>query len=57
MVPEQDEKMVKMFLLGLWQEWRKLKGLPIVEPYAEAYLGRTHGSHAGAGMLEGAEHP
>jgi hypothetical protein len=50
-------KMVKMFLLGLWKEWRKLEGLPVVEPYAEAYLGRTHGDHAGAGMLEGAEHP
>jgi len=44
-------KMVKMFLLELWQEWRKLEGLPVVEPYSEAYLGRTHGDHAGAASV------
>lgn len=40
--------MVKMFLLEFWKEWRQLEGLPIVEPYAEVYLGRKHGDHGGS---------
>jgi hypothetical protein len=39
--------MAKMFLLELWKEWRLLEGLPIVDPYSEAYLGRKHGDHKG----------
>ena len=34
--------MVKMFLAQFWEEWRKLKGLPVRPPYAEEYLGRKH---------------
>lgn len=34
--------MIKMFLLDLWREWRGVEGLPIVPPYAEEKLGRTH---------------
>jgi hypothetical protein len=40
--------MVKMFLLEFWKEWRNLEELPIVESYAEAYLGRRHGDHGGS---------
>jgi hypothetical protein len=31
--------MVKMFLLDLWLEWRKIEKLPISKPYSEAKLG------------------
>lgn len=34
--------MVKMFLLDLWKEWRKIEGLPVGESYAEAKLGLRH---------------
>lgn len=34
---------VKMFLLALWEEWRRVENLPIVAPYAEAKLGMKHG--------------
>lgn len=34
--------MVKMFLLDLWKEWRKLEGLEVRVPYAEEYLNRIH---------------
>lgn len=40
--------MVKMFLLEFWKEWRQLEGLPVVDTYAEAYLGRKHGDHGGS---------
>lgn len=39
--------MIKMFLMEFWKEWRTLEGLPTPDPYAEAYLGRTHGDHGG----------
>ena len=32
--------MVKMFLVDLWQAWRKLEGLPVREAYAVEYLGK-----------------
>ena len=38
--------MVKMFLLELWMQWRKIEELPIVPSYAEAKLGIKHGDHA-----------
>ena len=41
--------MVKAFLLELYKQWRPLEGLPVVPPYAEAVLGRTHGDHGGMG--------
>jgi hypothetical protein len=31
--------MLKIFLANLWNEWRKIEGLPIVPSYAEAKLG------------------
>lgn len=35
--------MVKIFLLDLWREWRKLEGLPVYDPYHVAKLGlRDH---------------
>lgn len=43
-------KMVKMFLLELWKEWRAMEGLPVHESYAVAVLGRKHGDHGGAGV-------
>lgn len=46
--------MVKMFLLGLWKEWRTLEGLPTPDPYSEAKLGIKHGQHA---SLQQGEHP
>lgn len=39
-------KMIKMFLLDLWKEWRRLEGLKVVAPYSEAKLGLVHGEHA-----------
>jgi len=33
---------VKIFLQDLWLAWRKLEGLPITPPYAEAKLGLKH---------------
>ena len=38
--------MVKMFLIDLYTEWRRLEGLPVSLPYAEAKLGRQHGADA-----------
>lgn len=32
-------KVVKIFLQHLWVKWRTLEGLPVTEPYCEAYLG------------------
>lgn len=40
--------MVKIFLRDLWTTWRELEGLPVVPPYEEVYLDRTHGDHGGA---------
>jgi len=34
--------MIKMFLIDLHREWRKLEGLPVSVPYAEAKLGKIH---------------
>ena len=34
--------MVKMFVADLWEEWRKLRGLPGRPSYAEEYLGKVH---------------
>lgn len=42
--------MIKMLLLDIWRRWREYEGLPIVPPYAEAYLGHGHGQHAGSGL-------
>jgi hypothetical protein len=43
-------KMVKMFLLELWKQWRAAENLPVHPSYAEAVLGRVHGDHGGAGV-------
>lgn len=43
--------MVKAFLVDLYTEWRKLEGLPVVAPYAEAKLGIVHGEHASTAMM------
>lgn len=40
--------MIKAFLRELWKEWRIAEGLPVVDTYAEAYLGRRHGDHQGS---------
>lgn len=34
--------MLKMFLLHLWETWRRLEGLPVVPSYAEGKLGLGH---------------
>lgn len=34
--------MIKMFLIDLYNEWRKLEGLPVSPTYQEAKLGHTH---------------
>lgn len=35
---------VKMFLRDLWVNWRQVEGLPVTEPYEQAYLGKKeHG--------------
>jgi hypothetical protein len=34
--------MTKMFLKDLYPVWRSLEGLPVREPYQEAYLGHKH---------------
>lgn len=34
-------KTVKIFLSHLWEEWRKLEGLPTPEPYSFAIMGHT----------------
>lgn len=34
--------MIKMFLIDLYVDWRKLEGLPVSKPYAEDKLGRVH---------------
>ena len=36
-------KMVKLFLLDVWREWRTFEGLPVRESYQEQYLGHKHG--------------
>lgn len=36
--------MIKMLLLEVWSEWRKLEGLPVRENYQEEYLGHKHAS-------------
>lgn len=35
-------RMVKIFLVDLYTEWRKLEGLPVSAPYHEAKLGHVH---------------
>lgn len=35
--------MIKMFLIDLYEAWRKLEGLPVSEPYHVAKLGYSHG--------------
>jgi len=40
--------MIKAFLRELWEQWRIAEGLPVVDTYAEAYLGRRHGDHQGS---------
>jgi len=37
--------MVKMFLMDLYSEWRKIEGLPVEKPYHEAKLGLVHGEN------------
>lgn len=34
--------MIKMFLIDLHREWRRLEGLPVSEPYSVAKLGKVH---------------
>lgn len=34
--------MIKMFMLDLYVEWRKMNGLPVRPPYSEEYLGKVH---------------
>jgi hypothetical protein len=34
--------MIKIFLQDFYVAWRTLEGLPVREPYAEEYLGKTH---------------
>lgn len=36
-----QRKMVKVFLSHLWEEWRKLEGLPVTKPYAIAILNHS----------------
>lgn len=36
-------KMVKMFLVDLYTNWRTIEGLPVSLPYSEAKLGLIHG--------------
>jgi len=38
--------MIKMFLIDLYNEWRKLEGLPVAPTYTEAKLGKVHGKAA-----------
>ena len=38
--------MVKMFLVDLYREWRRLEGLPVAPTYQEAKLGHIHGEAA-----------
>ena len=35
--------MIKMFLIDLYNAWRKLEGLPVAPTYTEAKLGKVHG--------------
>ncbi|MCC6490689.1 MAG: transposase [Candidatus Hydrogenedentes bacterium] len=34
--------MIKMFLVDLHMEWRRIEGLPVSEPYSVAKLGKVH---------------
>jgi|TARA_R110002051_G_scaffold322297_1_gene412429 hypothetical protein len=38
--------MIKMFLIDLYNAWRKLEGLPVAPTYTEAKLGKVHGKAA-----------
>jgi len=38
--------MIKMFLIDLYNNWKKIEGLPIEPPYHEAKLGIYHGKSA-----------
>ena len=38
--------MIKMFLIDLYNEWRKLEGLPVAPTYTEAKLGKVHNKAA-----------
>lgn len=35
-------RMTKRFLSHLWIVWREVEGLPVSDPYVQAYLGHTH---------------
>lgn len=35
--------MIKIFLIDLYTEWRRLEGLPVSTPYSEGKLGMVHG--------------
>jgi len=37
-------RMVKLFLVDLYVNWKTLEGLPVAAPYAEAKLGLVHGA-------------
>lgn len=51
--------MVKMFLVHLWTEWRKIEGLPVTVTWHEAKRGYTHLEHkpCGFGPIEGGPPP
>jgi len=34
--------MIKMFLVDLYNAWRRLEGLPVAPTYSEAKLGKVH---------------
>ncbi len=38
--------MIKMFLLDLYTNWRRIEGLPVTVPYHEGKLGMKHGVDA-----------
>jgi hypothetical protein len=39
--------MIKIFLIDLYNNWRRLEGLPVAPPYSEAKLGMVpHGEDA-----------
>jgi len=39
--------MIKMFLIDLYNAWRRLEGLPVAPTYQEAKLGKKHGKEDG----------
>tara|TARA_Y100000114_G_C11754264_1_gene326020 strand:+ start:1029 stop:1895 length:867 start_codon:yes stop_codon:yes gene_type:complete len=38
--------MIKIFLIDLYNEWRRIEGLPVAPTYSEAKLGKVHGKAA-----------